>query len=315
MFSKLYKLIQPALYKMNTIKISPSDLLFLQIFDGEYCHPDTVVKYLYIENYYGKNDFGKELYIKQQFARGKLRNAAALTNKFDNLIKSIEDNGFDTDCALGVDKNFYLRDGSHRSALSLYHNIDTVSVNYLNMEYPRNYRYSWFEEHGFGSDEITAIKEKAAEIMDAANAPLNIVIFGSSAEEADEAVKQLQKYGAVHSCTQYYPTEPECCEICKNLFDASDLYGNKNDVKIEVKNPRFAVIRLKLHSPAMTTVENNELKIFRHFINYRLPVISQAKDIRCTLTDNTFIKDSMLFIPRNFYQNKKFEDIINQYKD
>ncbi|MBQ6896733.1 MAG: hypothetical protein IJN69_05950 [Oscillospiraceae bacterium] len=310
MSSPLYRLIQPTLYKMNTITTSPADLLFLQVFDGEYCHPDTIVKYLYIENHYGINSFGRDLYIKQQLARGKEKNTSAITDKFDRLIKSVEENGFNTDYAIGVDKNFYLRDGSHRSAMSLFLNLEEVRVNYINMEYPRNYRYSWFTEHGFTETEIARIKNKADQLMDKANAPLNIVLFGSCCDESEFICEVLKEYGEVISCTQYTPDEIMCYNICRELIDASDLYGKKHDATVNVKNSRIAVIQLKLSFPHMTTAENDEIKLLKRIISYRIPVIKQSQEMRTSLTDKTFVKDSQLFIPLNFYQNSRFNTIL-----
>ena len=312
MFSKLYsKYISPAMRKMNTIKCSPADLMFLQYFDGEYCHPDTIVKYLYIENYYGGNTYGKDLYIKQQLARGVIKDSTAITDKFDSLIKSVENNGFDTSFSIGVDQKFYLRDGSHRSAISMYLDLDEIKVNYLKMDYPSNYRFSWFEENGFTKEEISLIKDKLAQLADKANSPLKILLFGSSADEAEEVCRILSAYGDVTECQQYTLGDKQCFDMCHEIVKASDLYGDAKEVKITVKNPRLAVISLKLNTPQLTTVENNELKIAKRFINYRLPVIEQSSLIRQEITAKTFVNDKMLFIPQNFYQNSRYTEILN----
>ncbi len=313
MFSVLYKFIKPFLYKCNTITSSPADLLFLQIFDGEYCHPDTLVKYMFIENYYGKNNFGKDLYIKLQQNRGNVKDPEKIVFKFNNFISSVEKNGYSSDSVVGVDRKFYLRDGSHRNAMGLYLGLKNIKINFLNMDYPLNYKYSWFRDNGFSEEEISLIQNKEAEIMDKANAPLNIVLFGSCCDEADEACRILSEFGDVVDCTQYYPDEVECYNLCIDIISAADLYGDKRDTKISIKNPRFAVIRLKLTAPEMTTVENNELKILKRFINYRIPVIKQSQKIRKVLTDKTFIKNNQLFIPQNFWQNSQFNSMLNKY--
>ena len=56
---------------------------------------DMIVRLLAIENYYGKNDFGWDLYRKQQNTRkgGDWQNAES---RFRALIKSYEENGYDT---------------------------------------------------------------------------------------------------------------------------------------------------------------------------------------------------------------------------
>ena len=310
MVSKIYsKFIAPVLRKMNTIRCSPADLMFLQVFNGEYCHPDTIVKYLYIENHYGKNDFGKDLYIKQQLARGTVKDIKAITDKFDTLIKSIEDNGFDINCTIGVDKNFYLRDGSHRSAMSMYLGLSEIKVNYLNMVYPRNYRFSWFEENGFTVDELAIIKNKLSLLMDKANEPLNIVLFGNSADNAELAAELLSQYGTVISCNHYHLSENQCSDICRDIAKAANLY-NKKHAKISATYNKIAVIQLKLTEPHMTAVENNEPAILKKYINYRIPLIKQTAEIRKALTEKISVMENQLFIPQNFLVNSKFGHII-----
>ena len=309
MLSGLYKLIQPTLHKMNTIVCSPADLLYLQIFDGEYCHPDTIVKYLYIENYYNKNDFGRDLYIKQQAARGVVKDPCAITEKFNALILSVENNGFDTGFSIGVDKDFYLRDGSHRSAMSLYLGIEEIRVNYLNMKYPRNYRYSWFSDNGFTAEEIDIIKSKEKLIMNAVNKPLNIVLFGSSADKAEMAAELLSQYGTVISCNHYHLSENQCSDICRDIAKAANLY-NKKHADTNTADSRMAVIQLKLTEPHMTAVENNEPAILKKYINYRIPLIKQTAEIRKALTEKISVMENQLFIPQNFLVNSKFGHII-----
>lgn len=154
------------------------------------------------------------------------------------------------------------------------------------------------------------IPHKLAGLLDSANSPLNIVVLGSSADEADIAAEALAKYGQILSVTQHILSEPDCYNLCCRLVNAADLYGDKHDVKVTVKNPRAALIQLKLAEPQMTTAENNELKILKHWINYRIPLIEQSAGIRKTLAEKTFIKNDMLFIPKNFYQNRCFSDIL-----
>ena len=61
--------------------------------NSNFLRMDTVIRYLAIEQYYGKNNYGYELYNKMQTARLKKKESSAL-NQFIQLLKSIEELGY-----------------------------------------------------------------------------------------------------------------------------------------------------------------------------------------------------------------------------
>ena len=86
---------------------------------------DVIIHYMAIEDYYGKNENGWELYSKYERTSG--RNADKSKAKFINLIKSFEERGCQTEkyplkISLEIKnlKLLHVRDGAHRLACSIY---------------------------------------------------------------------------------------------------------------------------------------------------------------------------------------------------
>ena len=117
---------------------------------------DLIVRMLAIDNYYGLNDFGFNLYLKMQ-------NIRKLTHKyipddmtfdtkiFSDLIKSFEQEGFKEDYPIHVNRFMELVDGSHRFSLALYKNINKIPIILSSNMYDCRFYYgiNWFKENGF----------------------------------------------------------------------------------------------------------------------------------------------------------------------
>ena len=141
----------------------PTNDLFLAQFKGmNFNAVDIVVKYLAIENYYGLNDFGFDLYKKMQM----LRTGKDWNDRFISLIKSVE-NSYDNESKIETDLNYSIHDGAHRTALALFHNKKNVPVRLFNTSiYRRSYDLSWFYENLFTKEELEIIKNKLIELSD-----------------------------------------------------------------------------------------------------------------------------------------------------
>src|SRR5574344_619838 len=81
--------------------LKATDLFLAQYVENEFNAVDIVVKYLALENFYGKNDFGLELYRKLQ-----LKRVNEDWNERDiKLMKSFE-TGIDMESWLQLDLNY-----------------------------------------------------------------------------------------------------------------------------------------------------------------------------------------------------------------
>ena len=87
-----------------------------------YHHIVTALRYVAIEEHYGKNNFGKALYAKAN----RLQNAQQDFVRFEALINSIETKGYNTRSAVYVDRNGNCFNGTHRLALCVWFRIKKI---------------------------------------------------------------------------------------------------------------------------------------------------------------------------------------------
>lgn len=134
---------------------------------------DIWVRFLAIDNYYGKNTDGFDIYNEIQHYRVSQkkiipRHQYDNEENFRNLIASFEKNGFMKEYPLCLNKDFMVIDGAHRLALALYMGIEMVPVTFKEKYYDVDFDYSikWLEDNGFGRytdrvmKEYNRIKEK-----------------------------------------------------------------------------------------------------------------------------------------------------------
>ncbi|MGJ9385331.1 UDP-N-acetylglucosamine 2-epimerase [Salipaludibacillus sp. CF4.18] len=142
------------------------ELLNKQMTSNHFNRVDIVIRYLAIEEYFGKNRVGFKLYRKMQKTRRNYspKKLALRENGYKRLIKSIEKKGFQSDSPVRVDSNMQLLDGSHRMACALFFNIEEVPVKRLKRTLNVDYSIDWFKDQGFTKNEIRIIEEKLVEL-------------------------------------------------------------------------------------------------------------------------------------------------------
>ena len=152
-------------YEDFILKQETAKLLTTQFNRGKFNRYDIIVRYLAIENYFGKNDYGFELYEKMQEQRiGKVDNFS-WEHKLKKLIKNTEKNGFYLKKPIIIDSNYQLVDGSHRFAFSLYFEKKEIPVRILYKKMNITYGIDWFKGKKFTNKEINLIIRKKNEIF------------------------------------------------------------------------------------------------------------------------------------------------------
>lgn len=143
------------------------DVVQKNMVEDRWIRMDIIVRYLAIEAYYGKNDYGWELYEKMQDRRVAEGYSKEAVQKFRALIESIEKRRYDVSSYITVDREFNLIDGSHRLALSLYYGIKEIPALVIDIKEVTGYSIDWFVENGFDEDEIAKICKKKNEVAEA----------------------------------------------------------------------------------------------------------------------------------------------------
>jgi protein-L-isoaspartate O-methyltransferase len=147
------------------LKCSTKTLFLKQYRNGELNRADVVVRYLAIEQFYGKNDYGLILYRKMQNLRKRFFDIPEPdVDKFFKLVKSIQLNDFSEDLPIKLMDNFELWDGSHRLALAIFFGIRYVAYQIVDKSRKVNYGYDFLSTE-FSQDEISLISSKEKEIL------------------------------------------------------------------------------------------------------------------------------------------------------
>lgn len=167
--SDIFKKIKEKKEQNIVLKYSTKELFLKQYKNGKLNRADLVVRYLAIEQFYGKNDYGLILYNKMQNLRMKFLaipepSESYYVDKFSKLLKSVELNGFSDDEPIDLMNNFELLDGSHRTALSIFFGISHLAYRLINESRDINYGYD-FLSTGFSQDEIELVSSKEKEIL------------------------------------------------------------------------------------------------------------------------------------------------------
>ncbi len=137
--------------------------LFNRQYSKEYFkRMDIAVRYLAIEQYYGKNTIGYKLYNKMQHKRGQLKTHDL--SRFIDLLKSVERNGYQYHEKIKVNYNLGLKDGSHRVACAIYFGVQFLPISFSKQASSGDYSIEWFRRNDFSEEEIRCIYLKFEEI-------------------------------------------------------------------------------------------------------------------------------------------------------
>lgn len=214
--------------------MSVSDVFFMQLDQQELLRYDIVIRYLAIENYYGKNDDGFMLYRKMQDKRIREGYGNESEERFRKLIASYEGGGYRKDSCIVVDKNLSLIDGSHRIALHLYLGLGTISVLILPTKKPSpDYSIDWFFQKGFTNAEIDRILEKGKELTEKSNIGLSCVIWSPAAGLSDDIIRDLRCFGRVDHVRRSAYSPVEYQNMVKAIYAIDDIADWKVQAKLE----------------------------------------------------------------------------------
>ena len=150
-----------------------NDFFNNQFTDGEFRRMEVIVRYLFIEHYFGENDFGRDFYLKVGWDEH-------YAERFETLIESFKVNGFDKIYPIPT-INGFMSNGAHRFACALYFNVPTVYITPSNEYelYDKVSRFGreWIENWDGSSsgnkltkDEVNLLYNKLTQIGDKINA-------------------------------------------------------------------------------------------------------------------------------------------------
>lgn len=243
------------------ITIPTNDLFLAQYDNGNFNAMDVIVKLLAIENYYGMNDFGFNLYNKMQ----EKRIGQNWEERFKTLIKSVEEKGLIDLHSIDTDISYSIHDGAHRLALAIFHGVKEMKIKTFNTELlRRRYGIEWFYENGFTEEEIEIIMNKFQEVESKLNDPYYTIfwtparsIFGKLEDELPKVESGIE---IVDSKLLRLPRD-NFKKFMYDVYETDDIASYKLDLKYQhlmfsldkdnytSSTLPFVVVKTKLHDP------------------------------------------------------------------
>lgn len=293
--------------KLRVLKqgeMAVNDLFLAQYYKGDYSdykHMDAAVRLLAIEEHYGQNHCGFELYRRMQMASG-----FDWTERFQKLIKSYEETGYSRDSSIEVGKDFAIMDGSHRLTLALHSGQEFINTTIYDKDCKRTFDYDWFWKNGFADQDCRLIKEKKQNILEKVNYEFVGVVWPPAMGFADELMADINSYDPENvRVMKYQDLELETGEfdhLFRALYHTDILDQNGMDIKIaQIKGCmednenrfRIRVFYLKIQNPQIgmnpknLTPQSQVIKqikeVFRKryepgIVNYKYDVIMHISD-------------------------------------
>lgn len=223
-FSNLYDL-KEIIYQQNRI-------------DG-YNRLDIFVRLLAIENEYGINSYGWDLYRKMQSKRcsdGGL-SVEERVKIFKDLIRSWDEKGYDKSSKIRLDVDLMLEDGSHRLALAIYHNIDRINCYVSGYESDIYYGSRWFLDNDFSSAELEQIRNKCDIVLEnLKKVEISCILWPPASNYFDEITDLLKSKYEVHDVQDFLYSKETFVRFVRAVYNIDDIAKWKIDKKIEYMN-------------------------------------------------------------------------------
>jgi hypothetical protein len=232
---------------ITQVQLNIADVFFnkFNLF-GKFNRYDIIVRYMAIENYYGNNETGFELYKKMQDKR--IGEGEARLIEFQKLMLSYE-NGYNETSSIILNATLNLIDGSHRMALHIYKDIKKINCICDPLDtIERDYSLDWFYASGFTLNEIKLIQEKYNEICKKLNTGFMCTIWSPVTEFYNDIINEMSYYGDVSEInTVYFSNDHEFNTIVKGIYYSDDIAEWKIEKKLDfMKNYKKTILFMKL---------------------------------------------------------------------
>jgi len=292
-------------YVYRIVNIDIKDIFFSQFFENEsFNRFDIIVRYLAIENYYGKNNFGFKLYNKMQEKRlGK--GYIVSEDRFKELIVSYEKYGYKDESCIECDSNFGLIDGSHRMSLNIYHDIEKINVKIMSITTDIKYGIDWFIENEFSKNEVEIIKNKYEEILNKLNTPFVCILWPAVQRHFDDIMEDISKYSTIIEWEDIELNSKNLNLITKIVYSIDDIESWKIEKKIEAfgnVGSRMRLIKLREFKPGYRLKQLNGKPL-----SCKMEKLKKIIRDKYRIMINNYFEDIIIHIADNLEQSKFME--------
>lgn len=216
---------------------------------------DMIVRLLAVENYYGLNSCGMDMYYRMQSIRNEAINPQLAVDRFRKLIESYEKNGYNIHSEIELGRNLCLIDGSHRMAMAMYHRCPTVSAKVRNYSLDVYYSLEWFAANDFTREECDMMKSRYEEIALEYNQAFVCTLWHPAFPYFDEIERKLSLFGKVLESKSYSLNEYEYKYYTRGIYAVDDIEKWKIEKKVQhmissdIKEYHLRIISLLLTDP------------------------------------------------------------------
>lgn len=152
-------------------------------------------------------------------------------------MESYENDGYDRNSYILVDRNFQLIDGSHRVAMALYYGYSNISAIVVDCDYPVDYSIFWFITHGFSSGNVDELIGRYNNLIESSRkCSFSCEIWSPAVPFANEIIKDLQLFGEVKNIRRYRLSRNLYSNLVRQIYSIDDIESWKIDKKIEFMN-------------------------------------------------------------------------------
>ncbi|MGN0350666.1 MAG: hypothetical protein ACI4ES_03360 [Roseburia sp.] len=284
----------------------------------EYKRLDIVIKYLAIEQYFGRNDYGFELYKKLQGARQKImkgvENSYSETSLevFRDLIQSVEKNGYQEDSEIVCDNRLFLMDGAHRMALALYFGIPKMKVKVIAKSVEiLPFDLNYLRESGFTEEELSIVQRKAEELIYKNAVSISCILWPPVSQYFDQITGEIATGCKVKSWKDYTYSDETFARVVKGVYHVDDIADWKIDKKIQAMQQcaekKVRVLELEILAPFFRLKDLNANSIST--VGERLKSI--VRERYRNLVDN-YIYDIIIHTGDNYMQSEYMKKLFEQ---
>lgn len=294
------------------IIISVKEVFCQNIGKGGFRRYDMIVRLLAVENYYGLNSCGMELYYRMQSRRNETINAQSAVDRFRKLIESYDKDGYDPHSEIELGKDLCLIDGSHRMAMAMYHRCPTISAKVRNYSLDVYYSLEWFAANDFTKEECEMMKSKYEEIAADYNQPFVCSLWHPAFPYFDEIERKLSLFGEVLESKTYSLNEYEYIYYTRGIYAVDDIEKWKIEKKVQhmvssdTKEYHLRLILLLLSDPQFRLKQstNGTLSAKCEKIKKIIRAVYKRR------VEN-YYHDIVMHIGDNFFQNQFIYKLMN----
>lgn len=307
-YTKVKNKIRKAWYKLYTkhLNFEVAELFFQHNGERDFLRYDMIIRLLAVENYFGKNKYGFDMYSRMQGARVKPEYVSESVEKFKNLITSYEKKGYDNASEIELDNQLHLIDGSHRMALAMYYDIKTINAKVRAYQADVFYSIEWFKINGFSDHECEILRNRYEQLKTHYRHPFACIIWNSAAVFYDKIIKDLSLFGKIINAEKINLNELNYKQYIKEVLFIKNVKKRTIDETLsnmldrQEKVLHICIVSLLIEQPdyrwnkTTQKTKSKKCEIINSVINNAYKYLTGEKCITLDIADNIFQSQQLL---------------------